>query len=183
MPWFCHPEPPGVRNWLPQNSEIPTDLRSTSVYTVGPYQTTLPHCFLIPATKTFSLTPVPLKLLSNTCSSSFFFKGLNGLITQSHSCSSKTLELKRTAYFSQIRHYLNDTDIVWSSSRLKISTMQTMISFSKLVGLRVYNVLKNQISIGLIVVILGSLTLPFVGLKFRTQNVRLEFLFTNTKLK
>ena len=48
----------------------------------------LPHCFLIPATKTFSLTPVPLKLLR--CFSSFFFKGLNGLITQSHSCSSKT---------------------------------------------------------------------------------------------
>ena len=122
MPWFCHPEPPGVRNWLPQNSEIPTDLRSTSVYTVGPYQTTLPHCFLIPATKTFSLTPVPLKLLSNTCFSSFFFKGLNGLITQSHSCRSRTTWAQTYGNFSQIRHYLNGTDIVWSSARQIIST-------------------------------------------------------------
>ena len=60
---------------------------------------------------------------------------------------------------------------------------QTMISFLKLVGLRVYNVLENQISIGLIAVILVSLTLPLADLIFRTQNVRLEFLFTNTNIK
>ena len=58
-----------------------------------------------------------------------------------------------------------------------------MISFLKLVGLRVYNVLENQISIGLIAVILVSLTLPLADLIFRTQNVRLEFLFTNTNIK
>ena len=58
-----------------------------------------------------------------------------------------------------------------------------MISFIKLVGLRVYNVLENQISIGLIVVILVSLTLPLADLIFRTQNLRLGFQFTNTKLK
>ena len=60
---------------------------------------------------------------------------------------------------------------------------QTMISFLKLVGLRVYNVLENQISIGLIAVILVSLTLALADLIFRTQNVRLEFLFTNTNIK
>ena len=60
---------------------------------------------------------------------------------------------------------------------------QTMISFLKLVGLRVYNVLENQISIGLIAVILVSLTLPLADLIFRTQNVRLGFLFTNTNVK
>ena len=60
---------------------------------------------------------------------------------------------------------------------------QTMISFLKLVGLRVYNVLENQISIGLIAVILVSLTLPLADLIFRTQNVRLGFLFTNTNIK
>ena len=58
-----------------------------------------------------------------------------------------------------------------------------MISFLKLVGLRVYNVLENQISIGLIAVILVSLTLALADLIFRTQNVRLEFLFTNTNIK
>ena len=60
---------------------------------------------------------------------------------------------------------------------------QAMISFLKLVGLRVYNVLENQISIGLIAVILVSLTLPLADLIFRTQNVRLGFLFTNTNVK
>ena len=60
---------------------------------------------------------------------------------------------------------------------------QTMISFLKLVRLRVYNVLENQISIGLIAVILVSLTLPLADLIFRTQNVRLGFLFTNTNIK
>ena len=60
---------------------------------------------------------------------------------------------------------------------------QTMISFLKLVGLRVYNVLENQISIGLIAVILVSLTLPLADLIFRTQNVRLGSLFTNTNVK
>ena len=60
---------------------------------------------------------------------------------------------------------------------------QTMISFLKLVRLRVYNVLENQISIGLITVILVSLTLPLADLIFRTQNVRLGFLFTNTNIK
>ena len=60
---------------------------------------------------------------------------------------------------------------------------QTMISFLKLVGLRVYNVLENQISIGLIAVILVSLTLALADLIFRTQNVRLGFLFTNTNIK
>ena len=60
---------------------------------------------------------------------------------------------------------------------------QTMLSFLKLVGLRVYNVLENQISIGLIAVILVSLTLPLADLIFRTQNVRLGFLFTNTNVK
>ena len=39
-----------------------------------------------------------------------------------------------------------------------------MISFLKLVGLRVYNVLENQISIGLIAVILVSLTLPLADI-------------------
>ena len=58
-----------------------------------------------------------------------------------------------------------------------------MISFIKLVGLRVYNVLENQISTGLIVVILVSLTLSLADLIFRTQNLRLGFLFSNTKLK
>ena len=58
-----------------------------------------------------------------------------------------------------------------------------MISFLKLVRLRVYNVLENQISIGLIAVILVSLTLPLADLIFRTQNVRLGFLFTNTNIK
>ena len=60
---------------------------------------------------------------------------------------------------------------------------QTMISFIKLVGLRVYNVLENQISIGLIVVIVVSFTLPLADFIFRTQNLRLGFLFTDTKLK
>lgn len=60
---------------------------------------------------------------------------------------------------------------------------QTMISFIKLVGLRVYNVLENQISIGLIVVIVVSFTLPLADFIFRTRNLRLGFLFTNTKLK
>ena len=60
---------------------------------------------------------------------------------------------------------------------------QNMISFIKLVGLRVYNVLENQINIDLIVVILVSLTLPLADLIFRTQNLSLGFLFTNTKLK
>ena len=60
---------------------------------------------------------------------------------------------------------------------------QTMISFIKLVGLRVYNVLENQISIGLIVVIVVSFTLPLADFIFRTQNLGLGFLFTNTKLK
>ena len=60
---------------------------------------------------------------------------------------------------------------------------QTMISFLKLVRLRVYNVLENQISIGLIAVILVSLTLPLADLIFRTQNVRLGFLFTITNIK
>lgn len=58
-----------------------------------------------------------------------------------------------------------------------------MISFIKLVGLRVYNVLENQISIGLIVVIVVSFTLPLADFIFRTRNLRLGFLFTNTKLK
>ena len=57
------------------------------------------------------------------------------------------------------------------------------ISFIKLVGVRVYNVLENQINIGLIAVVVVSLTLPLADLIFRTENLRLGFLFTDTNIK
>ena len=75
------PQPPGldypktVRFPTPNYDKLPSILlvRIRCSHVANVTYPALAHCFLIPATKTFSLTPVPLKLLP--CFSSFFSKG------------------------------------------------------------------------------------------------------------